>query len=355
MGVDIQMARAVSNRTLRAILLVSACSIWSACLFAQTPSDANAVSAARAKSRPAVTTEITISVIAPRGVEQAREVWSPLIDDMSKSMRVKANLRVGASTKDVVEDLASGRAQLAWVGNKSALDLVEANVAEVFASMVREDGSTGYRSVIIVRNESPIKTVNELLDPSRKLTFGAGDPKSTSGYVIPNYYVFARNKATPENLFAKIVTGNHQENAARVAKGDVDAATCNDSELIAFAQKNPVEAAKLRVLWKSSEIPESPLMWAKSLDNASKQRVRKFFTEYGKTERERAVLKAVNNLKRFRASSNRQLVAIADIEMFNARTQIDRDTTLSAEQRTVAHQTTVQRATRLETALRGIN
>lgn len=296
--------------------------------------------------------ELTISIIAPRGVDRTREEWSPLIDDMSKTLKTKVNLRVGAAQKDVVEDMASGRAQLAWVGNKPALDIVEAGVGEVFAAMVREDGSTGYRSVIVVRNDSSLKTVNELLDPSRKLTFGAGDPKSTSGYVIPNYYVFARNKVKPEDVFAKIVTGNHQENALRVAKGEVHAATCNDSELVAFKQKNPEEFARLRVLWRSNEIPESPLMWSKSLDAVTKQRVRKFFADYGRTPSEQAVLKTVNNLKRFRTSSNRQLLAIADIEMFNARTQIDRDANLTAEQRAASHQAVIKRASALETALR---
>jgi phosphonate transport system substrate-binding protein len=93
-------------------------------------------------------------------------------------------------------------------------------------------------------------------------------------------------------------------------------------------------------------------MWSKSLDGATKLRVRKFFTEYGKTAAEQATLKTVNNLRRFRGSSNRQLLAIADIEMFNARTEIDRDTSLNAEQRAAAHAAVVKRAASLETALR---
>jgi hypothetical protein len=46
------------------------------------------------------------------------------------------------------------------------------------------------------------------------------------------------------------------------------------------------------------------------------------------------------------------LLLIADIEMFNARTQIDRDPALSLDRRGERHQEVVQRAVRLETALR---
>jgi hypothetical protein len=65
-----------------------------------------------------------------------------------------------------------------------------------------------------------------------------------------------------------------------------------------------------------------------------------------------AQLVAINNLERFRASSNRQLLIIADIEMFNAPTQIDRDPVLSLNERGVKHQEIVKRAVRLETTLR---
>jgi hypothetical protein len=43
---------------------------------------------------------------------------------------------------------------------------------------------------------------------------------------------------------------------------------------------------------------------------------------------------------------------IADIEMFNARTQIDRDTTLTPEAKGVKHQAIVKRAVRIESSLR---
>jgi phosphonate transport system substrate-binding protein len=342
--------RCVCAYVMGRIALLLALAALSASVSAQNASDGTAAALRATSNR-----EITMSIIAPRGVERAREDWTPLVNDMSRVLKMKVNLRVGAAQKDTVEDITQGRAQIVWVGNKPALDIVEAKAGEVFAAMVREDGSTGYRSVIVVRNDSPLNTVQDLLVPSKKLAFGAGDPKSTSGYVIPNYYVFSRNRAKPEDVFAKIVTGNHQENALRVVNGEVDAATCNDSELLAFKQKNPEGAARLRVLWKSNEIPESPLMWSSALDAATKAKVRKFFTEYGKTAPERAKLKALNNLKRFRSSSNRQLLVIADIEMFNARTQIERDAALSAEQRAAAHQTVIRRAATLESALRGGN
>ncbi len=296
---------------------------------------------------------LTVSLISPRGVERTREDWTPFLDDLSRALKMPVKLRIGQNQKEVAADMIERRADIAWLGNSPALEVVEAGAGEVFASMVRIDGSTGYRSVIITHANSPLKTVADLLDKSRQLSFAAGDPRSTSGYVVPNYYVFARNKEQPEQVFRKIIPGNHQENALRVARGEADAGTCNDSELAVVRQRFPVEAEKLRVLWQSAEIPESPMLWRRTLDPQLQARLRRFFTEYGtRSAQEQENLKRINGLKRFRASSNRQLLAIADIEMFNARTQVDRDPKLSLDERGARHQEIVKRAVRLETALR---
>lgn len=303
-------------------------------------------------ARYAGKTPLVVSLIAPRGVERTVEDWTPFLRDLSRVMEQPVELRVGKSQRDVVDDMLQRRADIAWLGNAPALEVVEAGAAEVFASMVRWDGGTGYRSVIVTHRDSPLKTLDELLERKRRLSFAMGDPKSTSGYVVPNYYVFARNKVIPEQLFARTVSGNHLENALRVARREVDAGVCNDSELAAMQKRFPDEHAQLRVLWQSAEIPESPLLWRLPLPDSQKQRLRDFFVRYGATEVEQNNLVKINNLKRFRASSNRQLLLIADIEMFNARTQIDRDPALSLDRRGERHQEVVQRAVRLETALR---
>lgn len=317
---------------------------------AQEPRSAVKVNASADAGKPV--RPLTVSLIAPRGAERTRQDWTPLLDDLSRALKRPVELRVGTTQRDVVADLLEQRADVAWLGNAPALEVVEAGAAEVFAAMVRLDGGTGYRSVIVTRKDSGIATLAELLDPARKLTFASGDPKSTSGYVVPNYYVFARNKVEPERLFAKVMTGNHAENALRVANKVADAGVTNDSELLAFKGRYPAEFAQLKVIWQSVEIPESPMVWRVQLDAATKLAVRNFFTRYGATASEQEKLVAINNLKRFRASSNVQLLLIADIEMFNARTQIDRNTALTLDERGVKHQEIVKRAVRLETALR---
>ena len=52
----------------------------------------------------------------------------------------------------------------------------------VFAQTVAADGSPGYWSVLIVNKDSPINNLNDMLAKRKELTFGNGDPNSTSGF-----------------------------------------------------------------------------------------------------------------------------------------------------------------------------
>ena len=44
---------------------------------------------------------------------------------------------------------------------------------------------SGYWSVLIVNKDSPINNLNDMLAKRKELTFGNGDPNSTSGFLVP--------------------------------------------------------------------------------------------------------------------------------------------------------------------------
>ena len=73
----------------------------------------------------------------------------------------------------------------------------------MFAQTVAADGSPGYWSVLIVNKDSPINNLNDMLAKRKELTFGNGDPNSTSGFLVPGYYVFAKTTSPPATLSAR--------------------------------------------------------------------------------------------------------------------------------------------------------
>ncbi len=97
----------------------------------------------------------------------------------------------------IIEGMRFNKVQVAWYGNKSAMEAVDRADGEIFVQSVPKGGEPGYWSVILVPKDSPIQTVDELLTCDKTKSFGLGDVNSTSGYLVPMTFVFATAASIP--------------------------------------------------------------------------------------------------------------------------------------------------------------
>jgi len=157
-------------------------------------------------------------------------------------------------------------------------------------------GNTGsYRSVLITRKGSGI-TLDDVFKCNKKLNFGMGDAKSTSGTLVPTAYLFVPRSIEPADCFKTVRSASHQANFFSVSSGLLDVATNNTVGMVFYNRENPEAAAKVQVIWTSPEIPESSIVMRKDLDPAVKEKIRGFFLSYGHApgpegDRQRAILK----------------------------------------------------------------
>jgi phosphonate transport system substrate-binding protein len=209
-----------------------------------------------------------------------------------------------------------------------SIQAVDRAGGEVFAQRTDLDGSPGYWSLIIVHKDSPYNSIDDVLANGRKLVFGNGDPNSTSGFLIPSYYVFAQNDIDPKKCYKRVLNSNHETNALAVANKQVDFAT-NNTESIARIQKNfPEKFKELKIIWKSPLIPSDPIAWRKSLSDEKKAKIKGFFMNYGRkgdnVEHELKVLAGLDWAP-FRESSNNQLLPIRQLSLVKDRRKIEGD------------------------------
>jgi phosphonate transport system substrate-binding protein len=324
-------------------------------LFGLAPAWSQPVAKSVAPQKSArLVSKLVFGVIAPRGIETATKNWQPFAAAMSAKLKIPVEVIATADAKTIVDGFKQGEIDLAWLGNLTALEVVESGSGAVFAQMITKSGSTGYKSVLIVHKNSKIQTLADVLKPNSKLVFGDGEIKSTSGHLVPLYYAFVKNKINdPASLFREIKHANHGANMLSVAAKEVDIATGNNEELAFFAAERPDSHTQLRVIWTSPEIPQSPLVWSSGLAPTLKRQISKFVTTYGKKDdAERQVLAQVNDLSGFRWSSNAQLIRIADLEMFNERHKLWNNRELTPTDMAAREQQIIARASRLEIALR---
>lgn len=220
------------------------------------------------------------------------------------------------------------KVQVAWHGNKSAMEAVDRAGGEVFARMVQPDGGVGYWSLMLVHKDSPLRNLDDVLKARANLTLGFGDPNSTSGTLVPGYYAFAQNKVDPTKDFKRMVRSNHETNILAVASKQVDVTTVASDAMDRMKLKLPEKHAEVREVWRSPMIASDPLVWRSDLDPAVKTMVKNFFLNYGKTAQEKENL-AKLTIGSFMASDNKQLLPIRQLAAVAERTKLEADNNMS--------------------------
>jgi phosphonate transport system substrate-binding protein len=278
--------------------------------------------------------EITFGIISTESTQNLKQDWQPILDDMSKKTGYKVNAFFAPDYAGIIEGMRFNKVQLAWFGNKSAMEAVDRASGEVFAQMVNADGSQGYTSHLIVHRDSPIKSLDDVLKNGKNLSFGNGDPNSTSGFLVPGYYVFAQNKIDPKTHFKLARGANHETNALAVANKQVDVATNNSENLEKIKERFPDKFNDIRIIWTSPLIPLDPLVMRKDLPAEAKKKLQDFFYSYGKGgQQEKDNLMKLSKLAGFKESSNRQLLPIRQLELFRDRNRVEADANMAAAEK----------------------
>ena len=297
---------------------------------------------------------LVFGLITPREPAQIVAAWAPFLQRIGSEVGRELGAWPAPSSAELVAAFKAGRVDLAWLGNAPALDLVESGDGEVFAQMVTAAGHTGYRSILVTHRDSGLRSLEQVQRPGQRLVYGDGEPKSTSGHLVPLYYAFVRRGINePKELFAEVRHSSHRANLTMAARREVHVATANNIELELFEAQHPEHAGVLRVIWESPTIPQSPLVWATRLPAELRRRLQQAIVTFGKRgAAEAEILRRVNDLSGFRKSRNAQLIPIADVEMFAAWQRVNNDPRLSAGDKVARVEAISQRAARLELRLR---
>ena len=267
---------------------------------------------------------LRFGIISTESTSGLRRDFSPFLEALEAKLGLPVKAYFASDYAGVIEAMRFGKVDVAWMGNKAAIEAVDRANAEVFAQTTALDGSHDYRSVIIVHKDSRFQTLEEVLKQANELTFGNGDPQSTSGNLVPQYYLWSPMGIQPAQLFKQVRRANHETNAIAVATKQIDLATCNDEALERLERNHPKFAEQLRVIWTSPPIPSDPLVYRKSLSRELRSHIAAAILAFGRlganVERERELLSHINEgWGPFLISDNSQLLPLRGIELENQR------------------------------------
>ena len=277
--------------------------------------------------------ELNFGIISTESSSNLKEQWLPLLASMEKALGMKVKAFFAPDYAGVIEGMRFGKVHVAWFGNKSGMEAVDRAGGEVFVQTSKKDGRQGYYSHIITQaDNTKINSLDDLLKCDRSLNFGIGDPNSTSGFLVPSYYVFAQNGADAKQCFKTVRNANHETNLMAVANGQVDAAANNSEQIARTKLKAPDAAKKIKVIWTSPLIPSDPLVYRADMSKELKSRIKAFFLgfgRYGTPEQIAEAKKVLGGLSDgygyFMESNNTQLYPIRQLALFKDRLKLVKD------------------------------
>lgn len=281
------------------------------------------------------------ALISPQSRQEMEANWGPVVTALGRHLGMPVTLAVSADYAGAIWSLRSGHAHLAWLGNKTAIEAVDHASAEVFAKETYPSGLGGYHTYLIVHKDSPYFSAEDVIAHGPGLTFAQGDVNSTSGTVVPGYYLFASRQLEPRKLFKRTVHANHEDNIRAVAEGRSHAATVASLTYDQLRRREPELIDAVRIVWRSPLIPADPLVRRADLPPELKARIADFLFGYGRAAagkplavlaEERETLDRLD-IKSFVPSDNRQLISVRLLEVAKRRMQVEMDSSVAPDDR----------------------
>ena len=205
--------------------------------------------------------EVKFGILSGENEKDRIKRYTPFAEYMSKALGRPVKIFTASSYAGVMQALAADQIEFAAFGSSSYAGAWKEMKGAVKPILVRvmDNGSTGYYSVVVVRSDSPFKTLDDL----KGKTLAFADPNSTSGYAVP-YYNLKKLGYNPETFFGSIpFSGAHETGVLGVYNGQYDACATNIKSDVAghpqhMAEKGMIKPGSVKWIWKSPEITNGP-------------------------------------------------------------------------------------------------
>ena len=216
-------------------------------------------------------TELRVGLIPSEDAQAMMRASQQVMEQLAAKTGMKVKPFVANDYNGVIEAMRSGKIDVAYFGPFSYVLASQLANAEAFAIPVaKKSGRSSYNSIIISKKKDKgLSTVPQL----QGKTFAFVDPSSASGHLFPKAGLKGDGIDTDKYFSRVIFSGSHDASIMAVANGKVDAAAVADPIFQTAVAKGHVKAEDFQIIWRSKDIPESPMAWRKNLDEATKKKV----------------------------------------------------------------------------------
>jgi phosphonate transport system substrate-binding protein len=186
---------------------------------------------------------LRVSAIPDEAPTELQRKFKPLGEYLQKATGMEVQFTPVTDYAAVVEGLATNKIDLAWLGG---FTFVQAKLRTNGAAqpIVQRAEDEVFTSKFIVPIESKAQTLADL----KGGTFAFGAPSSTSGSLMPRYFLLQAGINPDKDFKTVAYSGAHDATVAFVAAGRAEAGVLNASVWDKLVEAKNPNAAKVRVL-----------------------------------------------------------------------------------------------------------
>jgi len=197
---------------------------------------------------------LRVSAIPDENPNELLRIYTPFAAYLARELGMKVQFTPVVDYAATVEGLAAKKLDLVWYGGFTSVQAVRRTGGTAQRLALREEDAQ-FKSVFIAKPGSPIKTLEDL----RGKTFAFGSVSSTSGHLMPRYFLL-QAKVNPEKDMKQVAySGAHDATALWVESGKVEAGALNFLVWDKLIQQKKVDLGKVNVFYTT--LPYVDYVW----------------------------------------------------------------------------------------------
>lgn len=205
---------------------------------------------------PAVLADTFVFTAIPDQDErQLTERFGKIADYLERQLEVEVQYIPVKSYSAAVSAFRSNQVQLAWFGGLTGVQARQLVPGSQAIAQGVED--TAFTSYFIAHESTGLAPADTLTDALRGKSFTFGSKGSTSGRLMPEFYLREQFGEAPETLFSRVgFSGDHSRTIALVESGAYDAGAVNYAVWDAGVEAGQIDTDAVQVIWETPAYPD---------------------------------------------------------------------------------------------------
>jgi len=236
---------------------------------------------------------LRVSAIPDEAPTELQRKFKPLGDYLAKELGMEVKFMPVTDYAATVEGLAGGHLDLVWYGGFTFVQARRRTGNAI--PLVQREEDAHFHSKFITRAGSGIRSLQDL----KGKTLAFGSESSTSGHLMPRFFLLKQGIDPNRDLARYAFSGAHDATAKWVESGKVDAGALNESVWKKLVDEKKVDTSKVEVFYTTPDFFDYNWTVRGDLDPKLVQKLRAAFLALDPSRPEQKAILDLQRAKRF--------------------------------------------------------